>query len=64
MTEYGQTPAGQWYPKVIVIDRESNRRLGVADSIVVIHLDTEREIPDELFDPASIEPAEDYISAP
>ena len=64
VTEYGQTPAGQWYPKVIVTDHESNRPRGIADSIRVIHLDTERDIPDELFDPAGIEPAEDYISAP
>jgi len=64
VTEYGKTPAGQWYPKVIDTERESNHPIGVADSITVIHLDTDRAIPDELFDPTSIEPAEDYISAP
>ncbi len=47
VVEYGQTPQGQWYAKKIV-------KAGRA--IVVIHLDTERDIPDELMEPDSVTP--------
>lgn len=42
--EYAQTPQGKWYAKRI---EES----GGLTNIVVIHLDTERDIPDEFFNP-------------
>ena len=55
--EYAQTPQGQWYArktqKEICYSRSG---AGRSKAITLIHLDTEREIPDELFDPDSITP--------
>ena len=51
--EYGQTKEGQWYAKKIM--KETRRNTGsLSPTIVVIHLDTERDIPDERLDPDSI----------
>ena len=54
IVEYGQTPQGQWYAKKILNESKSNVAPYAERSIVVIHLDTERAIPDELFDPDSV----------
>ncbi len=55
IAEYGQTPEGQWYAKRIVHESTSNLR-AASPQIVVVHLDTEVDIPDELLDPESVTP--------
>jgi hypothetical protein len=64
VVEYGRTPQGQWYAKKILTHTERNIPRRMAPGIVVIHLDTEREIPDELLDPASIGSPESFALWP
>lgn len=54
--EYAQTPQGQWYAKRILRTYEDNQGAH-SQSLKIIHLDTERDIPDEFLDPDSITPA-------
>jgi len=53
--EYAQTTQGRWYARIIrketCYDRAGTGRFEV---ITLIHVDTERDIPDELFDPNSV----------
>jgi len=53
IVEYGQTPEGRWYAKRIVHESTSNLRAS-SPQMVVVHLDTEADIPDELLDPESV----------
>lgn len=53
VVEYTQTRQGQWYAKKTL--REGTTLAGTPSrSMVVIHLDAERDIPDELLDPDSV----------
>ena len=51
--EYAQTAQGQWYAKNI-LKILSSSRADTSRQIWSVHLDTEREIPDDLFDPAKV----------
>lgn len=56
ITQFSQTASGQWYPKEIQKRTTTQfNDIGVKDSLTVvkIYLDTEREIPAEIFDPES-----------
>jgi len=51
VTEYAQTPSGRWYARTI-----TQSRSGVGTTNVTrVFLDTAREFPDDLFDPAKFE---------
>jgi len=53
--EYAQTSTGQWYAKKIRKQVCYSRSgAGRFEVIALIYVDTTREIPDELFDPASV----------
>ncbi len=53
--EYAQTSTGQWYAKKIRKQVCYSRSgAGGFEVITLIHVDTTRDIPDELFDPASV----------
>ena len=53
--EYGQTLQGQWYARKVLLEQQSNAAaISPSREIWIIHLDTERDIPDELFDPGSV----------
>ena len=47
--EYAQTPAGHWYPRKKLIEVKSAGGK-VTKSVKIIHLDTLRDIPDEVLD--------------
>jgi hypothetical protein len=54
ITQYGQTASGCWYPAEIQWRTETQRGKGQMEediSIIKIYLDTEREIPVDIFDP-------------
>ena len=53
--EYAKTAEGQWYAKKILSEFKTNRFDDPSKSIVIIHLDTSRDIPDALLDPESID---------
>ena len=55
--EYGETPAGQWYAKKVRIDIEVaglNPTPISYSEVVVVHLDTTRDIPEAVFNADSI----------
>jgi len=47
--EYAQTPVGHWYPRKRLIEAETSGGK-VTRTVQIIHLDTTREIPDDVFD--------------
>ena len=47
--EYAQTPAGNWYARKKLTEREDENGK-VTKTVQIIHLDTTREIPDDVFD--------------
>ena len=53
VVEYGQTQRGQWYARKILRTYEDNQGER-SESVKIIRIDTERDIPDELFDPDSV----------
>jgi len=52
--EYGQTAGGQWYAKRILEESTRSTSDRSSRTVVFIHLDTTRDIPDELLDPNSV----------
>jgi len=56
IVEYGHTTLGQWYAKKILKESTSSTSDRPSRTMVFIHLDTERDIPDELLDPDSVSP--------
>lgn len=58
--DYAKTEQGQWYAKKIHTDRASSRTREPATDVTIIHLDTTRQIPDELLDPDSIDSPETF----
>ncbi|MGE5609142.1 MAG: hypothetical protein ACM359_07800, partial [Bacillota bacterium] len=60
--EYGKTPAGQWYPRKLRGEFESRGKDrpdgkaqdSVSTELITIHLDTTREIADEMMEPEKV----------
>ncbi len=51
VVEYAKTVQGQWYAKKIIFKQSGVYK---GSTVRIVHLDTTREIPDELLDPANI----------
>ena len=61
VTEHGTTSAGRWYAKRIEKETISNMQDLPRTDVIVVHLDTERDIPDEVLDPDLVQSADDYV---
>jgi len=55
IVEYDRTPDGQWYARRIATESATNLQTS-SPHMVVVHVDTESDIPEELLDPDSITP--------
>ena len=69
VVKYAQTEDGHWYPAEIQNESQSRRRLASGEirdyksqSVILIYLDTSRNIPDSMFDPESINSPERFNS--
>ena len=61
--EYARTAQGQWYAKKILGTRSSSQA-DTSKPMWIVHLDTEREIPNDLFDQAKVKDRLDYGQVP
>jgi hypothetical protein len=54
ITDYGRTKNGRWYARRVVNESQDNLRNRLSRTLTIVHLDTEREIPERLLDPSTV----------